>query len=109
MHDNFPEDEQRFLHFLTLWTASSAMIGICLTAIGIVGILNTLSKTQGTIDELLAFASVLFLTSTILSYVGVRVRRLRHRPGFVIAVDLVFVTGLILVVVSAMLIAWLLL
>lgn len=109
MPDNTSSDEKRFLHFLTLWTASSAMIGICLTAIGIVGILNTLSKTEGMIDELLAVASFLFLTSTILSYFGVRMRRLRERPGFILMLDIFFVTGLVLIVVSAVLIAWILL
>jgi hypothetical protein len=83
--DNTPDekilaDERLHSHRLTLFSVSSGMVGVCLTAIGLIGVLKSLQRTETLIDELLTFDAMAFLIATGLYFTLLRRRRpVNHR------------------------------
>ena len=57
-----------------IFTVSAAMVGVCLTVIGLVHIAITVRKADTIADELLALDAVLFLVSCLASYWALRTR-----------------------------------
>jgi cation transport ATPase len=106
MKDNEPEDEALQTHLLTLLSVSAAMVGVCLTAIGLVGILNTLNKMQVIVDELLAVGALLFMVVCMLSFLGVRTDLRRSWRGLSLSIDVLFCLGLVVLVAASILLAW---
>jgi hypothetical protein len=49
-------------------TVSAALVGVCLTVIGIVHIINSLKNINTFVDDLLAMDALVFLCSCLLSY-----------------------------------------
>jgi branched-subunit amino acid permease len=49
-----------------IFTVSSAMVGVCLTVIGLVRVVVTLGKADTLADDCLAMDALLFLTSCLL-------------------------------------------
>lgn len=105
--NRLPEDDERhYLHLLTMLTVSTAMIGVCITTIGLLGILKSLNQTEWFIEEMLSISSLMFLATTLLSFVGMRTR-LRHiYPKLFTATDVIFCLGLGFVFVATALLAW---
>ena len=58
------DDERLHAHRLTLFSVSAGMVGVCLTAVGLIGVLKGLAQTETFIDELLTFDALLFLLGT---------------------------------------------
>ena len=61
-----------------IFTVSSAMVGVCLTVIGLIRVVITLGKADTVADDLLASDALLFLTSCLLSYAALRARSFRR-------------------------------
>lgn len=59
-----------------IFTVSSAMVGVCLTVIGLIRVVITLGKADTLADDLLAGDALLFLISCLLSYAALRSRSL---------------------------------
>jgi hypothetical protein len=81
-----------------IFTVSSAMVGVCLTVIGLVRVVITLGKADTFADDLLAGDALLFLVSCFASYAALRscdaqgMRRLeRFADGVFIVAMLVMV------------------
>jgi hypothetical protein len=73
-------EERLHSHRLTLFSVSSGMVGVCLTAVGLIGVLKSLRRTESIIDELLTFDALVFLTATALYFALLRRRRrVNHR------------------------------
>jgi hypothetical protein len=51
-----------------IFTVSSAMVGVCLTVIGLIRVVITLGSADTLADDLLAADALLFLISCLLSY-----------------------------------------
>ena len=51
-----------------IFTVSSAMVGVCLTVIGLIRVLITLGRADTLADDFLAGDALLFLISRLLSY-----------------------------------------
>jgi hypothetical protein len=47
-------DDRKYSHLLTLLSVSAAMVGVCLTAVGLVSVIEALNKVQTWVDDLLA-------------------------------------------------------
>ena len=102
-----PEDEQWYhWHLLTLLSVSAAMVGVCLTAIGLVGILKQLHKLEVIIDDMLAIAALLFVGCSFLSFLGIRTQIRKKWQSFSITVDVLFCLGLLALVSASMLLTW---
>src|SRR5438046_5850401 len=61
-----------------IFTVSSAMVGVCLTVIGLIRVVVTLGKADTLADDCLAVDALLFLTSCLLSYCALLSRGLRR-------------------------------
>ena len=57
---------------------SSAMVGVCLTAIGILRVVITVGRTSTIADDLLCADAILFLIATLSSYFALRVGTARR-------------------------------
>ncbi len=107
MAQRSPEDEQWYhWHLLTLLSVSAAMVGVCLTAIGLVGILKQLHELEVIIDDILAIAALLFVGCSFLSFLGIRTHIRRRWNGFSLTVDILFCLGLLALVSASMLLTW---
>jgi hypothetical protein len=82
MNTSSETDDRKFLHLITLLSVSAGMVGVCLTAIGLIGIVKSLNRTELVIDDVLATASLLFLTTSLLSFAGLRTRVSQTWRGF---------------------------
>ena len=81
-----------------IFTVSSAMVGVCLTVIGLVRVVITLGKADTIADDLLASDALLFLISCFLSYAALRSRGIRRMHRIERAADAVFIFAMIVMV-----------
>ncbi|PZR76543.1 MAG: hypothetical protein DLM52_05935 [Chthoniobacterales bacterium] len=81
-----------------IFTVSSAMVGVCLTVIGLIRVVITLRKADTLADDLLAADAVLFLLATLFSYWALRRRSYRRRPLLEHTADVLFIVALLLMV-----------
>ncbi|HTQ37710.1 MAG TPA: hypothetical protein VMJ32_01710 [Pirellulales bacterium] len=61
------------------FAVSAAMVGVCLTVIGLIRIVITLQKVNTLADDFLGIDAIIFLASCILSYWAIRNRKVRRR------------------------------
>jgi hypothetical protein len=82
-----------------IFTVSSAMVGVCLTVIGLIRVVITLGKADTVADDLLAVDAFLFLVASLLSYSALRTRfkRRMHRRERI--ADSIFILAMILMVI----------
>lgn len=78
-----------------IFTVSSAMVGVCLTVIGLIRVVVTLGKADTLADDLLALDALLFLTSCLLSYTALRSRSFRRMHRIERAADFIFIAAMI--------------
>jgi hypothetical protein len=101
------EDDGRFLtHLLTVLSVSAGMVGVCLTAIGLIGVMKSLSRVETVVDDLLAISAMLFMVTAVLSFLGMRTNLTKSWRSFARTVDGVFCLGLVLVGVATLLLTW---
>ena len=79
-----------------IFTVSSAMVGVCLTVIGLIRVVITLGKADTLADDLLASDALLFLTSCLLSYAALRARSYRRMHRIERAADVVFIVAMMM-------------
>src|SRR5947208_8372383 len=95
-NDNTKLGEDICIH---IFTVSSAMVGVCLTVIGLIRVVITLGKADTLADDLLASDALLFLTSCLLSYAALRVRNFRRRHRIERAADGIFIVAMVVMTV----------
>ena len=81
-----------------IFTVSSAMVGVCLTVIGLVRVVITLGKADTLADDLLAGDALLFLVSCLLSYGALRSRGARRIYRVERVADGIFISAMIVMV-----------
>jgi hypothetical protein len=94
-------DDRVYAHLLTLLSVSAAMVGVCLTACGLVNVIEALNKVEGWVDDLLAIGSLLFSVVTLLSFLGIRTRIRRTWPRYVLVLDILFCLGIVTMVAAS--------
>ena len=102
-----PSHEQRE-HELTLhlFAISAAMVGVCLTAIGILRLIAAQSKAQTLGDELLAADAVLFVICCFLSFWSFKTKDTSTRRRLRLLVDGLFMLALVVMVGVCTIIAY---
>ena len=86
-----------------IFTVSSAMVGVCLTVIGLIRVVITLGSADTLADDLLAADALLFLISCLLSYWALRSRGLHRMHRLEKIADAIFIIAMIgMVVVCAL-------
>ena len=96
-------EEDITIHILSV---SAAMVGVCLTVIGLIRIVITIGKFDTIADDLLAAASLIFLISCFCSYWALRTRGTRRMHKLERLADASFLFGLFIMVVVCGLIAF---
>jgi hypothetical protein len=86
-----------------IFTVSSAMVGVCLTVIGLVRVVITLGRADSLADDLLAADAVFFLVASLLSYSALRTRSKRRMHRRERSADAIFITAMVLMVAVCLL------
>jgi uncharacterized membrane protein YqjE len=89
-----------------IFTVSSAMVGVCLTVIGLIRVVITLGRADTLADDLLAGDALLFLVSCLLSYWALRSRSLRRMHRLEKIADGIFILAMIGMVIVCALITY---
>ena len=89
-----------------IFTVSAAMVGVCLTAIGLIGVVVTMREVSTVVDDLLAGDALLFLLACLLSYWALRTRSIRRLHTLEHIADALFVIGLTLMAAVCALITY---
>src|SRR4249920_1972174 len=79
-----------------IFTVSAAMVGVCLTVIGLIRIVITIQKADTLADNLLSLDALLFLTYGGLSYWALRTRGVRRMHRVERFADFVFLCAMLL-------------
>lgn len=87
-------------HELTMhvFSISAAMVGVCLTAIGILRLVIAQTKVQTLGDELLAADAVFFVICCFLSFWSFKTRQEGLRRRLRVLVDVLFMAALVVMV-----------
>ena len=83
-----------------IFTVSSAMVGVCLTVIGLIRVVITLGRADTIADDFLAADALLFLFSCLLSYWALRsrsIRRMHHLEKLADAIFIIAMIGMVIV------------
>jgi len=91
------------IHIFTVW---SAMVGVCLTVIGLIRVVVTLGKADTLADDCLAIDALLFLISCLLSYWALRSRGVDRMHRVERIADAIFIFAMIGMVVICALITY---
>jgi hypothetical protein len=89
-----------------IFTVSSAMVGVCLTVIGLIRVVITLGNPDTLADDFLAADPLLFLVSCLLSYWALRSRSLRRMHRLEKIADGIFIVAMIGMVIICALITY---
>jgi cytochrome c oxidase assembly factor CtaG len=89
-----------------IFTVSSAMVGVCLTVIGLIRVVITLGKHDTLADDLLAADALLFLVACLLSYWALRTRSVRRMHRMERIADGIFILAMILMTVVCVVITY---
>ena len=89
-----------------IFTVSSAMVGVCLTVIGLVRVVITLGRADTLADDFLAGDALLFLVSCLLSYWALRSRSVRRMHRLEKVADALFIIAMIGMVIICALITY---
>jgi hypothetical protein len=73
-----------------IFTVSSAMVGVCLTMIGLIRAVITFGRADTLADDFLAGDALLFLISCLLSYWALRSRSMRRMHRLEKIADAIF-------------------
>ncbi len=91
-----------------IFVVSAAMVGVCLTLMGLVGILASLSEVASLTDELLAADAMVFLVSCLASYFALRSRTQAVARRYERVADVSFIVGMVAIVLIGAIVALLL-
>lgn len=109
MKPDLPEQDVESLHDhapVHIFTTASSMVGVCLTAIGLIQVLIGTRTMYMIADDLLALDSILFLTSALLSYMSIRSKNRKRYHRLELIADRVFIAAMLLMVVACIALAY---
>ena len=90
------QEESLAIH---IFSVSAAMVGVCLTVIGIINIITTYKKIETLGDEMTALNAIIFLSSCIISYGAIKTKDRGRRLVLEKVSDITFLIGLALMVI----------
>jgi len=79
-----------------IFTVSAAMVGVCLTVIGLIRVVITFGKVDTIADDLLAADALLFLIACLLAYYALRSRSISRMHWVERVADGAFIIAMIL-------------
>ncbi len=100
------DSERYHTHLLTILSVSAGMVGVCLTAIGLIAVVKQLSRVDILVDDVLVMSTMLFLAASVLSFVGLRTEFSQRWRHFERTLDAIFCIGLVLMAIATLLLTW---
>jgi len=82
-----------------IFSVSAAMVGVCLTVIGILNIMTTFTKIDTLGDETTAIDAIIFLGACIISYIAIKTKERKRRLILEKISDITFLAGLAVMVI----------
>jgi hypothetical protein len=79
-----------------IFTVSAAMVGVCLTVIGLIRVVIAIRKVDTLADDLLSVDALLFLVASLLAYWALRSRSVRRKHRVERLADGAFIVAMIL-------------
>ena len=89
-----------------IFTTSAAMIGVCMTVVGVLHVVSVLRKVDTFGDDLLCINSLIYLASCLTAYWALRTRRRKRNRVLEWVADWLFLFGLVLSTVATAFITW---
>lgn len=86
-----PLDDDICVH---IFAASGAMVGVCLTVVGILRIIVAQHRVDLIGQDMLALNTVIYLATTLTAYFGLRTRKLQRNHRLERVADTLFLVGL---------------
>jgi hypothetical protein len=77
-----------------IFTASAALLGVCLTVIGLLRVVIAISKVGTLADDIVSVDALLFLAACLSSYWALRTRNIRRMHRTERMADRLFIAGL---------------
>ena len=81
-----------------IFSVSAALVGVCLTVIGLLRVVINTSKVETFVDDFLVLDAIFFLLSCLLSYWALRTRSLYRMHRVEQIADTIFLLGLFVMV-----------
>ena len=97
---NHEIDDRLHAHLLNIISVSAGLLGVCLTAIGLIGIIKSMSKIETLCDEVLAVTSFIYLGAAIAAFTALRTPLRKRSALLTKLVDVFFCCGLILTAIA---------
>jgi len=91
---------------LHIFTASAALVGVCLTVIGLIRVVVATTRIGTVADDLLAADAMLFMVACLLAYWALRARSLRRMHRLERLADAIFLIALLLMTIICGVITW---
>src|SRR5438128_3299007 len=89
-----------------IFTVSAAMVGVCLTVIGLIRVVITLGKIDTLADDLLALDALLFVVACLLSYSALRSRSRNRMHRVEKLADSIFIAAMLLMTAVCVLVTY---
>lgn len=89
-----------------IFSASAAMVGVCIMVIGILRVVIAIRRTDLIGDDLLALNAMLYLVTCLLSYWALRTRSVQRNHTLERISDTLFLVALTLTTLNAGFITW---
>ena len=106
MTENLSMEQREHDLTMHVFSISAAMVGVCITAIGILRLVAAQVRVETMGDELLAADSVLFVLCCFLSFWSFKTAAKRLRNRLRIVIDTLFMLALTIMVVVCAVIAY---
>jgi hypothetical protein len=102
-NDNNSNETQISIH---IFSVSAALVGVCLTVIGIFRAIGELKTFSSLGDNILAINALIFLASCICAYSSLRSKNPRKKQFLERIADVLFIFGLSLMAIVCTIIAY---
>ena len=89
-----------------VFSVSAALVGVCLTVIGIFLVSHRLTHIKSVGEKLLAIDALVFLSSCLLSYISLKLRKKRRQHLLEKFAEEIFFLGLIMMAAICFLIVY---
>ncbi len=96
-------DEDICVH---IFTTSAAMLGVCMTVVGVLHLVTVLRQVDTLGDDLLSINSLIYLAACLSAYWALRTRRRRRNQFLEGMADWLFLTGLVVSTIATGFITW---
>lgn len=89
-----------------IFPVAAAMVGVCLTAIGLLRVVSAVGRKGTVADDILSFDAVLFLLATLASYFALRVESDERRHGLERVADVSFILAMVTLTAACFLVTY---